>query len=276
MADPTQRNDIVFDAVDRLLDEKGLPERGRAAAVQAILGIPDHQARRRLNREIAWSPQEVSALARHFRVSAYAMLGAFVGEAGVPAVLQLNGMSTPCVLWPGATLASGAIGGPLVCVAPEGGEGWLVVPAQELPEGVVHAVQRCVYEAPVPHRIAVIDDEHSLVEGLCQVMRQRGVDAVGFTQADELMEAMEAKGFDGYVIDWLLSGADARRLLQEIRRRSPEAPILILTGQIRSGGAGEDEVADAVAAFRCQVFEKPTRALSLLAALRAGLDARRP
>jgi CheY-like chemotaxis protein len=267
----------VFDAVDQLLNDNGFPERGRVATVEAILGIPGHQARRRLSRETLWSPHEVAQLAAHFGASAYGMLSSFLGDLGTSATLQLNGQSVACTLWPGESLESGGvIAGPFVCAAPEGSRGWLVAPANERPSGVLHAVRRCLYEAVEPLRVAALDDDESMCEGLCRVLRERGVNAVAFTEPNALLQAINSTAFDAYIIDWVLPCMEPQRLLREIRTQSPHAPILILTGQIQTGAAGEDEVAAAVAAYQCQVFEKPTRALSLLAALQAGLPASRP
>lgn len=61
-------------------------------------------------------------------------------------------------------------------------------------------------------------------------------------------------------------------LLPLIRAKNPHGPVIILTGQI-DGEAQESDLATAMAAFRAQLYEKPSRALSLYNALELGFEA---
>ena len=86
------------------------------------------------------------------------------------------------------------------------------------------------------------------------------------------MAALETSRFDGFILDWMLGEGNIRDLLPAVRTRSPGAPIIILTGQIKAGGAQEDELESTLAAYRAQLYEKPTRMLSLFTALDLGFE----
>src|SRR5205814_5436467 len=94
-----------------------------------------------------------------------------------------------------------------------------------------------------------------------------------YNKAEHLRDALETTSFDGYILDWILDESDARDLLPLIRAKNPTAPLIILTGQIKEGQAREDDLASTIATYRAQLYEKPTRALSLFNALELGFEA---
>ena len=73
-----------------------------------------------------------------------------------------------------------------------------------------------------------------------------------------------------FVVDWLLGDNTAKDLLSRIRARVPSGPVVILTGQIATGAASEDELVMVGASYRALLFEKPTRPLSIFNALQVG------
>jgi hypothetical protein len=54
-----------------------------------------------------------------------------------------------------------------------------------------------------------------------------------------------------------------------IRSRDAHCPIVVLTGQMRSGVAAETEIATAMARYRLKFFEKPAPLPMISAALAA-------
>ena len=70
----------------------------------------------------------------------------------------------------------------------------------------------------------------------------------------------------------MLGEGSIRHLLPAVRSRSPGAPIIILTDPARAAGAQEEELESALAAYRAQLYEKPTRMLSLFTALDLGFE----
>ena len=106
-----------------------------------------------------------------------------------------------------------------------------------------------------------------------QFLREKGLDAISYRTGDHLRAALETARFDGFILDWMLGDGTIRELLAEVRAKNPNGPVIILTGQIEAGGAQEDDLAATISAYRAQLYEKPTRMLSLFNALELGFEA---
>jgi DNA-binding response OmpR family regulator len=117
-----------------------------------------------------------------------------------------------------------------------------------------------------------VDDDDDLGRVIVRFLRQKGLDAVSYTSAEHLRVALETTNFDGYILDWVLGEESANALLPLIRAKNPVGPVIILTGQI-DAGAEESDLASALTTYRAQLYEKPSRALSLFNALELGFDA---
>ena len=272
-ADKRKSEPVISKAIQALLDRHGVPERKRLGALEAAAGMGYQQVRRRMTGETPWNVDEIQRLASHFGEPVFKLLGALVDDAGQPAVLQVGTMKLPCSIWPGDQVARDKGIGPLVAVPGEGQEQWIVLPLAEAGDRPIHEIKRLIFEAAAPRRVAVVDDDDDLTSAIVQFLRKNGLEAISYNKAEHLRAALETTSFDGYILDWLLDDSDARDLLPLIRAKNPSAPLIILTGQIRAGHAQEDDLASTIAAFRAQLYEKPTRALSLFNALELGFEA---
>ena len=119
----------------------------------------------------------------------------------------------------------------------------------------------------------VLDDDGDSAQSIVDFLSAKGLDAKPFDCASSLLAAMDAEPFDGFVVDWLLGENTAKDLLSQIRVRMPSGPLVILTGQIATGLATEDELVMVGTAYRALLFEKPTRPLSIFNALQVGFAA---
>ena len=270
--EPAKSNSAITQAIQALLDRRSVPERKRLVALEAAAGIAYQQVRRRMMGETPWSAEEIKRVAAHFGEPLFGLLGALVEEQpGEPAVLCVAGTRTPCTIWPGPRAEQGF--GPYVALAAESpGDAWTVVTATEATGRDAYEVRRLVVEMEQPRRVAVIDDDDDLGRAIVQFLRQKGLDAISYTTAEHLRTALETTSFEGYILDWVLSDGRAEELLPLIRAKNPHGPVIILTGQI-DGEAQESDLATAMAAFRAQLYEKPSRALSLYNALELGFEA---
>ncbi|MBK7457950.1 MAG: response regulator [Betaproteobacteria bacterium] len=146
------------------------------------------------------------------------------------------------------------------------------MPLAEAGERQAHEIKRLIFEAAPPRRVAIVDDDDDLAASIVQFLREKGLDAISYRTGEHLLAALETSRFDGFILDWMLGEGNIRDLLPAVRTRSPGAPIIILTGQIKAGGAQEDELESTLAAYRAQLYEKPTRMLSLFTALDLGFE----
>jgi len=260
----------ISKAILAVLDRHGVPERQRLAALEAAAGMSYQQVRRRMSGETPWNVDEVKKLAAHFGEPLFKLLGSLVDDAGEPATLLIGGISLPCSIWPGERVPLKPIG-PLVAIPNDARDHWTVVPIADAGERIAYEIKRLIHEAAPPRRIAILDDDRDLAASIVQFLRTKGFDATAFDSIETIVTALQTSRFDGFVLDWVVAGSNIRDLLPTVRAANPVGPVIILTGQIESGGAQEVELASTIATYRAQLYEKPTRMLSLVNALELGL-----
>ena len=141
---------------------------------------------------------------------------------------------------------------------------------------LVELLQTTPQEPQAAARIAVLDDDESAAQALVDWFEQLGYVAQGYTRADELEQDLP-QGFDAYVLDLVLAGGQtSQALVERIRRQQPEAPIVLLTGQLRDGKASESTLAALLRTHRLAFFEKPVRPVMITAAIQNSLDQLKP
>lgn len=262
----------ISKAILAVLDRHAVPERQRLATLQAAVEMSYQQVRRRMTGESPWNVDEVKRLASHFGEPLFGLLATLVDDVGHQATLHLGGVALPCSIWLGPQAPPKTRIGPLVAVAGESADHWNVVPLAEAGERQAHEIKRLIFEAAPPRRVAIVDDDDDLAASIVQFLREKGLDAISYRTGENLLAALETSRFDGFILDWMLGEGNIRDLLPAVRTRSPGAPIIILTGQIKAGGAHEEELESTLAAYRAQLYEKPTRMLSLFTALDLGFE----
>lgn len=78
-------------------------------------------------------------------------------------------------------------------------------------------------------RILVIDDEAILREALTEALRRGGHEVEAFESAPPAMDRFGRERFGLVITDLKLPGPDGLWVLEEVRRRSEEVPVIILT-----------------------------------------------
>jgi len=255
--------------IESMLDRHGVPERQRIRALEAAIGISYTQVRRRMIGEAPWTIDEIKKLASHFHEPLIPIMSALADAPGIPATLPFGGAAMPCTIWPVGEPLPGRIG-PMVAMHDSTTDQWTVAPAAEVSDSPSYELARLLFERAPPRRVAVLDDDRDSAQSIVDFLGAKGLDAQPFNCAIDLLAAMEGQPFDGFVVDWLLGDNTARDLLSKIRARVPSGPVVILTGQIATGAASEDELVMVGASYRALLFEKPTRPLSIFNALQVG------
>ena len=255
-----------------MLDRHGVPERQRLKTLETAVEMSYQQVRRRMTGESPWGVDEVKRLASHFGEPLLGLLATLVGDVGQRATLHLAGMAVPCMIWLGALAPTKSRAGPLVAVAGESAESWSVVSTAEAGERPAYEIKRLILEAAPPRRVAIIDDDPTLAAGIVKFLCEKGLQAISYRTGASLLVALETSRFDGFVLDWMAGAANIVDILPAVRARSPGAPIIILTKRVKAGGAAEDELESALSVYRAQLYEKPTRMLSLFTALHLGFE----
>lgn len=271
--DKRKAEPLISRAIQALLDRHGVPERRRNTTLEAAAGMKYQQVRRRMTGETSWNVDEIKRLASHFGEPVFKLLGALVDDAGQPAVLKLAGLQLACSVWPGEAITGDKAVGPLVAARDgESGEWEVLLPAVAAGRAV-HEIRRVVFEAEEPRRVAVIDDDEATAAATVQVLRQKGLEAISYSNAEHIRSALATTTFDGYIVDWQLGEQDARDVLQLIRRRTAAAPLIVLVDALTDSQEAQFE--EVTATFRAQLFVKPARTLMLFNALTLGFAALR-
>jgi DNA-binding response OmpR family regulator len=121
------------------------------------------------------------------------------------------------------------------------------------------------------HRVAVIDDEPSVSDGLAALLRLKGLAATPFVAADDFLREQSTRPFDAFIVDWLLSSGDSRDLIMHIRASNRRAPLIVLTGRIGTNDVRERDVDAAVHSVDGELMEKPAKILKVMRYLQKGL-----
>jgi len=116
-------------------------------------------------------------------------------------------------------------------------------------------------------RILVIDDEKSMVENLTVLLRQQDFEVVTALGGPEGLETFEEDSPDLVLTDVRMPRMDGVELLQEIRDRSPDTPVVLMTAQ-----ASLKSAIQAVNLGATHYIQKPFENEELLAVLRRSLE----
>lgn len=79
------------------------------------------------------------------------------------------------------------------------------------------------------HRILVVDNEIRLAEVLAVALRHFGYRAEAYGSAQEVLDVLDNETADLVISDMRMPGIDGRQLLHEVKRRSPDIPVIIIT-----------------------------------------------
>ena len=258
------------------LDKKGIPERGRVSHVAEITGLSSVQARRRLTPQgPPWVIDELAKLASFYGESLGQFLGGAHSEVARAEVAEIEIAGT----WYGAAVQLGkavAAQPNRDLVAVRIGQRLKLMQARDaVADAVCHEVlsMKVFPKASQNIRIAILDDDLMLAESLRGELVEADFSATAFGSEDDL--AKHLPDFDAFIIDFVLApGRTASTLVESIRRQSPQAPIIVLTGHARD--ASNREIANLVRTFAVDVQEKPADVVLLLSLIEGRLVRQMP
>lgn len=113
-----------------------------------------------------------------------------------------------------------------------------------------------------PVRVLLVDDEEVFLQSIARVLRKKGMETYTASDGASGLKLLREVQFDVIVLDVRMPGMDGLATLEEIRRRDPGMPVLLLSGHIQI-----DEVAQAVNGGAAEVLLKPCPIEDLVAAI---------
>ncbi|MFK7990178.1 MAG: sigma-54-dependent transcriptional regulator [Sandaracinaceae bacterium] len=84
-------------------------------------------------------------------------------------------------------------------------------------------------KAPTGAKVAVLDDEPSMVEIVSMLLRREGHEVVGFTAPAACLEALEKAPVDLLLTDLRMPGFDGVEVLRRAKRTRPTMPVVLFT-----------------------------------------------
>lgn len=116
-------------------------------------------------------------------------------------------------------------------------------------------------------RIAVVDDDESVRQGLANLISSVGYEAELYASAEEFLASPEADGAACLVLDLRMPGMSGLELQRRLAAHSDGPPVIIITAH------GDDEArAEALAAGAVAFLNKPFKEETLLGAISSALS----
>lgn len=108
-----------------------------------------------------------------------------------------------------------------------------------------------------PRRLAILDRDIEVARGLAVGLVELDYEATAFATQAQLEAALQFEGFDGYMMDGVLSTGTAEALIAKLRSQRASCPIGLVADQ--EGTAAEDEKAlvAAIQQHRLHFLQEP-------------------
>lgn len=114
-------------------------------------------------------------------------------------------------------------------------------------------------------RILIVDDEETVRFALREVLAAHGHAVDEAADGEVGLAKALGKGCDLVVADLIMPRREGIGMIQEIKRRLPDLPVLVISGGART--RGRDPLLDATAAGADAALRKPFSCSELLAAI---------
>ena len=79
-------------------------------------------------------------------------------------------------------------------------------------------------------RVLLVDDEEEFLSVLANRLEARNLKVSTATRGEEAVTIVDQKDFDAIILDMAMPGMDGLETLQKIKKKHPDAEIIILTG----------------------------------------------
>jgi DNA-binding response OmpR family regulator len=114
-------------------------------------------------------------------------------------------------------------------------------------------------------RIALLDDDRTQSEVICQVLAAVGHACQSFHTGWDVLTQMRREGCDMLIVDWQVADSSGAEVLRWVRDKLPPSlPVLFLTGR-----SGEDDIVAALAGGANDYMIKPIRRGELVTRVQA-------
>jgi two-component system, chemotaxis family, chemotaxis protein CheY len=86
-------------------------------------------------------------------------------------------------------------------------------------------------------RILVVDDDVTIRDSIKLVLETAGIEIMTAESGERALEAFSGAAFDGAIIDLMMPGMSGLETVCALREKSPDLPIVIVSGSLTRGVA---------------------------------------
>lgn len=271
----------MANSIRELLTREGIPKKEHSKKLVELLGLSLSQIHRKLNGS-NWELSQIRLISDYFGVEYDSLNRRFnlskennVNDLSqheetslTRAILILDNRKFRCNIQLGSALHITANMG---YVAYLKGEEWEVCEGSSTVPSVQYFKVNKI-ELVIPNnkkiRVAVLDDDAICADALSDYLTEVGFHVEVFYDLDTINhETINNSGesFSAYILDWLINKTTSETLIKNIRLKSPNSSIILMTGKITSGITREKDIAKVMVEYNASLYEKPTR-LAIIAA----------
>ena len=116
-------------------------------------------------------------------------------------------------------------------------------------------------------RVLIVDDERMVLDLTCDFLEEAGFETIESRTTGEALEEMEKAPADLVLLDIRLPDGDGLTALQDLRKRHPKVPVVVLTGS----GYDEDLMRRAQQNGAAAYVSKDTDLENMVAAVKRAL-----
>ena len=86
-------------------------------------------------------------------------------------------------------------------------------------------------------RILVVDDDATIRDSIKLVLETAGIETIPAENGERALEAFSGSGCDGAIVDLMMPGMSGLETICALREKSPELPIVVVSGSLTRGVA---------------------------------------
>lgn len=117
-------------------------------------------------------------------------------------------------------------------------------------------------------RILVVDDDATIRDSIKLVLETAGIETIAAENGERALELFSRAGFDGAIIDLMMPGMNGLETVCALREKSPELPIVVVSGSLTRGVAMPELLRMATELKGVTSLAKPFKLAELLQAVR--------
>lgn len=241
-----KKNLNYIEAIETLLKNRGISERKFSSTLATILGLQYNSAKQKLDGKRGINLEEIRAVFRYFDEP-------FEGGRNFNCVFVMNNIHKRCTIEVEQQKAKDLFQNETYAIKKDG---IFIIDTnqRDFINAELYKVESISFLPPP--KVAILDNNGEILELLKKITERYGIEAHTYTTNEEILQAIQTKKYEVYILDWLLDyNKTAECVVDEIKKTS-DSTIIILTGQLDNF---EASIGDMILKHNVNLIEKPAK-----------------